>query len=306
MTIQGTIEKAAMLLRKNYFEVSTFSGTNSCFDLIARSSEKTILIKAYDNIDSIRKEQGEELKKLGQVLEATCLIIGEKTKVFSLKNDTVYYRYDIPTITLETFEQILDRETPKMRYFKGKYIVDIDFEELKKKRQELELSLDELSQKIGVAADTLHRFEKGASTSLETAEKLEEELHKELTRGINVFERKPIPIGIDEAPSEKLLEKIHDLGVRMALFSHSPFKAYGMNDHGLLIGTGKGKFDIPKKALELKKTRTVIKKDSLIITKEYKYKSVEGIPVIQESELETISRAKDLKKIIEERENEEK
>lgn len=289
-------------LRKHSFAVSTFLGSNTCFDLIAKNSEKTLLVKIYDNIDSIRKEQGEELKKLGQVLNASALIIGKKTKVFQLKHNTVYYRYEVPAITIETFEKILENENPKAKYFKGKYIVDIDFENLKKKRNELELSLNELGEKIGLAAETLHRFEKGGSTSLETAKKLEKELDEDFALDVDIFRRQPNLSGIDEIPDERLLEKIHDLGMKMAVFRHTPFKAYGTNEHGIFIGTGKTKADIPKKALELKKASAIVKNDSIIVTKEYKYETLHGVPIIEESDLDTISKLKDLKKMIEERE----
>ena len=302
MNREEMLNKILSSLKKNYFYVSTFFGSNTCFDFIAKSGKKTLLIKVYDNIDSIRKEQGEELKKLANVLNGTCIIIGNKSKVFELKEQTVYFRYDIPTLTLKTFEQVLEQETPKMKYFKGKYIVDIDFEELKKKRKELDLSLEELAEKIGVTSDTLHRYEKGASTSLETAKKLESELGKDFRLDVDVFKYKPIIDKFDDQPQEELLEKMHDLGVKMAFFKHTPFRAYGTNDQGIFISTSKGKFDIPKKALELKKVSAVIESDSIIVTREYKYDSYDGVPILNETDLETITKLKDLKKLIEERE----
>ncbi|MCR4335963.1 MAG: helix-turn-helix domain-containing protein [archaeon] len=291
-------------LKQSNFHVATFFGSNTCFDLIAKNGNITLVIKIYENIDSIRKEQGEELKKLGQTINATCLIIGEKTKVFNLKDDTVYNRYDIRTITPKAFEKVLDHETLQSKYFKGKYIVDLDSNELKRKREELNISLQELANRIGVATDTLNRFEKGSSTSLETAKKLEHELNENLVKEINIFDEHPYKKDFDEEPKERLLEKMHDIGLKMALFNHSPFKAIGSSEHGLFITTGKGKFDIPKKALELKKASTVVNSDSIIVTTEYKYKSIDGVPIIEESDLETISKLKDLKKIIHEREQE--
>ena len=56
-----------------------------------------------------------------------------------------------------------------------------------------------------------------------------------------------------------------------------------------------------KKAIELKKTSTIINSDSIIITQEYKYKQANGIPIIEESDLDTITKIKDLKKLISER-----
>jgi len=295
------ITRTINALQKKGFSVSTFFNTNTCFDFIANKEGTTLIVKVYENIDSIRKGQGNELRKLGLVLNANCIIIGEKTKVFSLKNRVVYSRYDVPVVSISTFEGMLENKAPRVKYFKGKEIVDIDFEKLRKKREDLQLSIGELAGKLGLASETLHRFEKGASTSLETAGKLEKFLDKELIMDVDVFGNSHLK-EFDEVPREKLLEKIHDLGLKMALFSHSPFDAYGKSNEGLFISTGKGKFDIPKKALELKKVSTSIKSDSVIVTKEYKYKSIDHIPIIEEEDLETIDKVKDLKKLIRERE----
>lgn len=304
MSREEITAEAVSALRKRVFSVNTFFGSNSCFDIIAKNDERTMLVKVYENIDSIRKEQAGELKKLARVLGASCIIIGEKTKVFGLDNDVVYFRYDVPTVTIGTFEKILENKVPTTRYFKGKSIVDIDFGALHRKRDELRMSLEELAEKLGLASETLYRFEKGASTSLETAQKMEKELGENLVKKIEVLDYRPEIKKVDDIPDEKLLEKIHELGVKMALFEHAPFHAYGDSESkkGMFITTGRGKSDIPKKAAELRKTTAVIDSDSIIITKEYKYKSVEGVPVIEEADLDTISRVKELKKLIHERE----
>lgn len=302
MSIEHSLSKALGYLKKHHYFTETFLGSNNCFDAISKNGNTKLIIKVYDNIDSIRKEQGEELKKLGHLLGATCIIIGERTKVFDLQDKTVYYRYDIPTITIRTFERMLDEKGPEIRYFKGRHIVDIDSEKVRQKRENLELSLEDLAGKIGVAPESMYRFESGASTSLETALRLEKELQEHFIKKVGILEKNPKEELKNELPDDELLEKMHELGIKMALFRHSPFNAYTDDEKGMFIGTGKGKFDIPKKAFELKKTSTVIDTDSIIITKEYKYKSIGGVPIIGQEELESLSKARDLKKMIKERE----
>ncbi|MBI4209924.1 MAG: helix-turn-helix domain-containing protein [Candidatus Diapherotrites archaeon] len=302
MTREQLIEACLSALHTNGFAATTFLDTNTCFDIIARKTDSTLLIKVYDNIDSIRKEQGEELVKMACTLGARAAIIGAKTKVFRMEDSTVYYRYGVPAMTIGTFRALLENRNPEVSYFKGRSTVEMDFEALRRKRMELALSLHELAERIGVASETLYRFEKGASTSMETAKKLEKELDGEFIRGLDIMGPRLKPERFDDVPEEKLLEKLHGLGMKMALFEHAPFDAYGEVDRGMLISTGKGKFDIPKKALELRKATTAVKSDSIIVTKEYKLKSVEGIPVIEEADLDTIGRIKELKKLIREKE----
>ncbi len=302
MNREETIQKTIQVLKKNNFLVNNFLQSNSCFDIVAKKEENTLLIKVYENIDSFRNEQGDELKKLSKVINANCIIIGSKTKVFELENNTVYFRQDIPAVNVYTFEKSINSQEPIVRHFKGKDIVDIDSEKLSLLRKEMDLSLKELAEKLGVATETLYRYEKGASTSLETAQKMENELKNTLAKKVDIFKKNYNEDVIDDLPSEDLLEKMHDIGLRMALFSHSPFDAYGQKEK-LFISSGKGKLDLPKKAFELKKISTVVDTDSILITKEYKYKSINGIPIIQEHDFDTISKPKDIRKFLDERED---
>jgi len=302
MSREKMLQGVVATLKKNGFVIETFFGSNTCFDIIAKRTSDTLVLKVYDNIDSIRKEQGKELKKLSQALNATPIIVGSKTKVFILKDNVVYSRYGVQAITPRSLEKTLGNQNPKVRYFKGKEIVNIDSGELTKKRKELKISVHDLAQRIGVATDTIQRFEKGHSTSLETARKLEKELDENLVKKIDLLEHKKTITEFDDVPKEILLEKMQDLGLKMALFEHSPFRAFGKTKEGMFISTGKGKFDIPKKAIELKKASTIIDSDSIIVTHEFKYKKIGGVPIIEESDLDTIHKVKELKKLIDERE----
>ncbi|VVC00720.1 Helix-turn-helix [uncultured archaeon] len=305
MNREGIIAGAISELESAGYSVETFLGSNNCFDIIARNGKKALIIKAYENIDSIRKEQGAELRKLASVLGAGCIIIGDRTKVFSLEDGTVYFRYDLPSVTLPTFVKILGGECPHAMYFKGKRTVEIDPAALGNGREFAGISVEELARKVGVAPETIYRFEKGAATSPETCRKLEKELHGAVKMQVSIFgeSRKSFE---DEQPDEELLGKVHDIGMRLSLFWHSPFRAYGEPEKGIFIGTGKGKADIPKKAFELRKTSAAIGKDSVIITKEYNHASIEGIPVIKEEELETMSKPGDLRELISEKKKQKK
>lgn len=297
------LQKLILLLHKKGFTVSTFIHSNICFDLIARNRPITLLIKVYSNIDAIRPEQGSELKKLGDVLNAIPVIIGEKTKVFYLKDNTVYERYDIPVLTLGSFRQLLDKKIPTVRYFKGRDIVEIDSCKLREQRKKLGLTLEEIAEKLGSSIESIHRYEKGASTSLRTAERLEKILNTDIIKEIDLFDKERGTGKIyDEELHDSALEKVRELGLKLAVFEHAPFKAYSHPKESLLIQKGERKQEIRRKALELKKTRTVFDSDSMIIAKGYKYKSVEDIPVIEEQELDSLSKYKELVRIIRERE----
>ncbi len=295
--------KLISVLQRKGFAVTSFIHSNICFDLIAKSPTLTLIIKVYSNIDAIRAGQGRELKKVADIFNATALIVGGKTKAFSLNDGIIYERYDIPVLTINSLKELLEEKIPAVRYFKGRNIVELDGNKLREHRKRLGLTLEELAEKLGLTAESIHRYEKGASTSLGTAERLEEILKTDLVKGINLFEERGKEGKVyDEEFNDRILEKVHDLGLKLAVFEHAPFKAYSKPKESLLIQKGKKRPEIERKALQLKKTKSIFDSDSLIIAEKYRYKSAGEIPVIKEEELDSLSRYRDLRKLIKERE----
>ncbi|MFH1663470.1 MAG: helix-turn-helix domain-containing protein [archaeon] len=300
--------KAVSFLKNSGFTVSTFFDSNSCFDLIARREDLNLVIKVYSNIDGFRKEQAEELQKISKAFNAVVLLIGEKTKAFELKKGVVYERHSVPAMEYHTFVSIFDTAVPSMKFFKGKTIVELDSTELKEKRNELELTLEELAEKTGITKESLYRLEHGFNTSLETAKKLEKLLKADLIVEKNLLEEfvSAMPEKQEKIFAENFddsaLEKIHSLGLDLIEFRHAPFKAFGTKKEFLLIDRGKEKNELKKKALLLEKTKAVFDSHSLIITKKFNLKKISLTPVMEEQELDSYSKINQLLDEIKKRE----
>jgi len=196
-----------------------------------------------------------------------------------------------------------------MKFFKGKTIVELEKDKLKEKRNELDLTLEELASKTGITKESLYRLEHGFNTSLETAKKLEKLLKADLIIEKNLLEdfikirdEKEKKEVFNEKFDDSSLEKIHSLGLDLIEFRHAPFKAFGIKKEFLLIDTGKEKTEIKKKALMLEKTKAVFDSHSLIITKKFNLEKISSTPVIEEQELDSYSKAKELMQEIKKRE----
>jgi len=298
--------KAISFLKSLGFEVSSFLDSNSCFDLVAKRSDLKLVIKVYSNIDGFRKEQAEELLKISNAFNAVALVLGEKTKAFTLKKGVVYERHSIPAMNYFTFVSVFDSVVPAIKFFKGKTIVELDSTELREKRNELDLTLEELAKKTGITKESLYRLEHGFKTSLETAKKLEKLLKADLILEKNLLEEfisnKPEKEIFKEKFNDISLEKIHSLGLDLIEFNHAPFKAFGTKKEFLLIDKGTEKAELNKKALVLEKTKAVFDSHSIIITKKFNLDRIASTPIIEEQELESYSKINQLMKEIKKRE----
>lgn len=300
--------KTSALLKEHGFAVESFAHSNACFDLVAKRPDMTLVLKVFNNIDALREEHATELRKIAAVFNATVLIIGEKSKVFSLKKGILYERLSLTALNLQSLSGLLDEHFPSVKYFKGKSIVELDAGKLREKRKELGLTLQQLASKIDSTVESVHRYEKGASTSLNTAEKLEDVLNASLVKKINLFEEQKLEREkekelFEENFEDSALEKVHDLGVKVAVFKHAPFKAVAHPSDSLVIGKVTTRQGITKKAEELAKTKEAFKGKPIIISHEFKYRHVADIPIVAEEELDSLNKFKDLMKLIKERES---
>ena len=302
---ETTLLKLVALLKEKGFVVESFLHSNACFDLVAKRPGMTLVLKVFNNIDALREEHAAELRKIASLFNATVLVIGEKSKAFSLKKGVLYERLGVTALSLDGLKELLEEQFPSVRYFKGKNIVELDHEKLKERRKQLGLTLQQVADKIDSTVESVHRYEKGATSSLNTAEKLEDTLSTSLVKRINLFEEQskkgPEPV-FEEEFDDNALEKVHGLGVKVAVFKHSPFKAFARPKDSLLIGKAKVKQDLDRKAAELVKTKHAFQGTPLIISQELKYKQVSEIPIVGEEELESLSKFKDLMRLVKERE----
>lgn len=303
LLLQETID----FLNAKGFSVTSFLHSNSCFDIAARKPGVSFLIKVFSNIDALRKDSALELRRLSSIFNTVPVIIGEKSKVFSLKDNVVYDRYGINTVSLNTFRDFIDNAFPSAKYYKGRTSVELDSDKLKEERKRMHLTLEDLASEVGVAKESLHRLEKGNPTSLENAKKLESVLHCKLIKEIDILNHvnnfNPIENEMDL--HDPALERLNDLGLKLSVFDHSPFRAANAFKESLLIEKG-NKLDIKKKALILEKIKTVFDSGSLIVTKEYKYKNIGSTPIIEEEELHSLGKYNDLFKVIRERKEKQK
>ncbi len=297
------LNRVTSLLSHFGFTYQSFADSNSSFDLIARKQNVVLIVKVLSNIDSMRAEHARDLQKLTQVFNAHSLIVGEKTKVFDLHANVLYERYNLPVLSLQGFESLLSQRMPVQRSFKGKDVVELDSQKLRAEREALKLTLKELSERLGVSLESLHRYEHGFPAQLDVAERLEELLHTKLIRGINVFDytydtaTPKEPVSLPTA-----LDQLEELGLKLSVFERAPLTAAG-TEHRLLISHVENPLNVTKRAYLLERTRKIVKQPGLIVTKLKKVTHVGNVPVLNEDELSTFSSIRDVLKTIGEKQN---
>ncbi|MCD6510873.1 MAG: transcriptional regulator [Thermoprotei archaeon] len=290
-------EVRRVLIRDGYETKICEAVSSSCFDVVAKKNERLLLIKILVNIDNYTRDQARDLKKITRTLTAIPLLIGLRTRRSELIEGVIHERFGVKVVGLDTFRNALRDEKPLAYVKRGGMYVKIDGERLRMARMRLGLSLGELAQIIGVTRKTIYEYENGNMyATLDVAWKLEEVLGEELIRPLSLFEE---PKGNDENEriangvegiAKKVKTRLRMLGLKAEALKRAPFNIVATNDVKYLrmIAEAKRKIEEIKyiKLREVRELAEVMRAKALVmVEKESNIEDVEGIPVINISEL---------------------
>ncbi|MFW9998947.1 MAG: helix-turn-helix domain-containing protein [Candidatus Hodarchaeota archaeon] len=177
-----------------------------CFDLLAKKDDFVFSVKVFPNIDNLNLEVIRDIKSLSTILKSKPLLIGIRNRYQKLEDNTIYIREDLPFITLNTLENILNNKYPHILARRGGGVIFLDGNLMKTLREEQTITRKELSEKIGVTKRTLCAYEnESMRPSEKIAEKILETLeNKDLFKKINIF---AWPIKTDIENNEEFEEK---------------------------------------------------------------------------------------------------
>jgi putative transcriptional regulator len=189
---ERNVETAASILNAAGFAVSQRCLSRpSCFDFAARKMKMVVLIKCQVDVGSLSPENAHELRLISESVSASTLLISANAGEMPLQDDTVYTKHNILAVTPRTFENVMIRGlSPIVRAGPGGFCVEIDPETIRKRRQQLGLSVGEMAEMIGTSKRTLYGYERGlAKASVPATYKLIWTLGVPIAVAINVFEK---------------------------------------------------------------------------------------------------------------------
>ena len=224
LTRSQLLHNIEKLLKSQGYKTSDIYDQGS-FDIVARKKLLILLLKTFQNIDSINETNAHEMKQLANIFLASPIIIGERSRNGFLEEGVIYERYDIPTIGFETLKNmILYNEYPEILADRGGYFVKIDGNVIKQYREEYSLSLKDLADLAHVSRATMYKYENEiVRANTETAMILEEILNTKVTLDIDLL-KQPQKEDIEFSNVDDTLD-LSKLGYGVVSTNKSPFDA---------------------------------------------------------------------------------
>jgi len=301
------IESVVKILQKAGFAVADLAETKPrCFDVVARKDDTVLLLKVLYNVDSLKPEAAEEMKKLTKILHASPIVIGERFKFDFLERGVVYTRYGLPVVNLATFyDFVVDGIHPYVYSAPGGYYVKLDSERIKKARERLGLSVGDMAKMLGVSRRTVKKYEEGTDTSLSIAAKIEEIMGTFVIKQIDLLNFVDADINEEEkelgGEEGEIIEQLRVIGLSVYPVKQAPFDAVSQAKEDQILTGIKQVREIEKRAKLLGKISEAIDAEAAYITDKVCKKKVESVVFVLKEELYSVSNAKDFISILREK-----
>jgi putative transcriptional regulator len=287
------------------------------FDVAARRGRDVILLKILGNIDAFDAATGEEMRRLGEYLDATPVVIGLRTRDEELKPGVVYFRHGVPVFSPDAALDLFVEEVPPLIYAApGGLYVNIDSEVLADEREQRDWSLGRLANELGVSRRTVSKYEDGMDASVEVAAELEDLFQAELTSPVRVLGEEDPPVDRDapaaeDAPDvdpadEPIVTVFTRIGYDVHPTDRAPFKTVSEDENDreedqVLTGHSELTRTAEKRARIMASVGRVTETRSLYVVEESSRESVDGTAIVEEAEMEGIEFADELRDLLEER-----
>ena len=293
------VKKLVNSLEKKEFQLFLTSG---CFDIAARK-DFLMLIKALTNVDGLVQEQAQSLKAISYFVSGYPLVVSERTNRGDLSDEVIYSRFQVPVVTPELFNNMIEEEfIPEVKAIKGKHTVIINTVYLRKKREELNLSLEKLSKQIGISKKALYEIEnQRVNPTLETVKKLEELLEIDLKVPYKMEAVEKTYIKPKNEFQKKVSLEFSRLGIDNSAVTSANFEIIGKEKTSLITGLSDNTVKIKKVVSQVKGLSSVFSSQRMFVAKRSHEQVIDGVPIVLESELPELESSKDLSKLIKEK-----
>jgi putative transcriptional regulator len=283
------------------------------FDIAARRGDDVLLLKVLANIDAFDGYTGAEMRRLGEYLDATPMVIGLRTRNEELKPGVVYFRHGVPVFSPDTTMDYFIEEVPPLIYAApGGLYVNIDGELLSDIRSEEEMSLGKLANELGVSRRTVSKYEDGMNASVEVAAELEEIFDEPLASPVDVLDGAEEVRDDVEDPDEpeadpddaRLVTVLTRVGFEVHPTMRAPFKAVSEDEsrqEKMLTGHSDFTRTAEKRARIMSSVGQVTRTRSVYVVDSARQDAVEGTALIEREEFDRIDDPEELENLIRER-----
>lgn len=281
---------------KGFLEESNYAtyDYHGCFDIAAKK-DNLLFIKVLLNIDSFQKEQAKNLKIISNNLDGYPMLIGVQTNREKLKEGIVYERFEMPTLSIGTFEELICNGIfPSIYRDRGGLYVEVDSEVIRDARRGKSMTQRELAEAVGINKKAIYEHEKKQLRMLlDIAERLEQILSERIIRPAGIMRKYEAHGTPKDYMAKNVGKTLEGMGFRTDFVGQSPIDVFAKENSLIVSDIEVDKRKMRRRATDLHDFISMVKRPALVITEHARGDDILGIPLIERNELKDIER-KDL------------
>ncbi len=287
------IDETITTLQTLRYKIFLAVGKKNPFDLIAKRDKTILILKFLTNIDGLKDDQARSLRNVAGELNASAIIVGLRTKGGNLLDDVVYERYGLVAVNPNTLINSLTGKMPDKVYNRGRLIARLDNNQLSSLLDQEDINT--ITELLGVSRASVSQYKKGEiNIDYNKAVKLRDVFNIELDR-YNIL-KPPKP---EKAKMTGYLSDLEKMGFDV-IPVYKGFDAVAKAKENVIAARP----DVigNKNIAKFRGVSEFLGSHPMLVS-DKPHDSMDGVAVVKKDEIKKTKSAKDLIKIIKERED---
>jgi len=190
MVVESLIELLKKYERDGLYEILYLTRDSKfSYTAIVESGGRKFILKVVESGDLVGFSSLVDLLVLSIVHNATPIVITPMVGGRVLSEGVAYERAGVWFVSFATFIRSLRGEMPKCVLKRGRCVGEVEGEVFRRKRLEMDLSLKDVAELVGVSRKAVYEYERGSMEVTEkVARRLEEVFGPEVLRRVNIFD----------------------------------------------------------------------------------------------------------------------
>lgn len=176
LTILSKLEK--ILSSRTACSMVKVPDTSMSYNLIVRArlvqdqDEKTLIIKVSYDVNTVTKDEIIDIVAISRITSAIPMLVGVKEGNEKMREDVAYRKMGVIAMSVNAFKRIVEGKQIRLVKDRGIIKARIRGEELRRRREQLGLSLGDVAEMLKVSRKTVYEYERGTFEASERTARL--------------------------------------------------------------------------------------------------------------------------------------
>ncbi|MEM0368193.1 MAG: helix-turn-helix domain-containing protein [Desulfurococcaceae archaeon] len=217
------VEEVLGIVKKANFraDLILYPKESRSVDIVARSpsGNNVIVLKIVEDAKNLTRQEISDLRKIKLAYQTPTIIVAREHHGDLLDDDVVYYKHDNVVITPKTLETYLVKnEKPIVACIRGNYVLRINPNKLKERKEELKCSRGILADILGISKKAVYMYERGEMyISLDKGIRLASVLGEDVFEEIDILKEGSIENKNEEEslPRDQIEDALYKMAVNL-------------------------------------------------------------------------------------------